>query len=107
MLDSVANESFGMYRDALVLEMEKEGMVAMPKTRCLEITEKGVRIEGVDGEQFLEVDTVLYALGMKAVCPEELKVAAGNAKIFVVGDADGPAKVDKATRGGYLAGVEM
>ena len=31
MLDRVANESFGMYREALVWEMEKNDMTMLPK----------------------------------------------------------------------------
>ena len=42
MLDRVANESFGSYREALVWEMENCGVVCMPKTKCLEITENCV-----------------------------------------------------------------
>lgn len=107
MLDRVANESFGMYREALVWEMEKCGVASLPKTKCLEIEADGVVIENEDGVRKIPADTVLFALGMKAVCPQELKEAAGSAEIFVVGDAKGPGKVDQATRSGYLAGMEM
>ncbi|MFQ9918966.1 MAG: FAD-dependent oxidoreductase [Flavonifractor plautii] len=37
LLGRLANESFGMYREALIWEMEKCGMAMLPKTRCLEI----------------------------------------------------------------------
>lgn len=109
MLDRVANESFGMYREALVWEMEKTGMVNLPKTKCLEITAQGVTIENADGVRTLEADTVLYALGMRAVNVAELEAAAKEtgAEIFTVGDAIRPGKVDQATRSGYLAGVEI
>ncbi|UQT50427.1 hypothetical protein M5E87_13885 [Flavonifractor plautii] len=62
----LANESFGMYREALIWEMEKCGMAMLPKTRCLEITPTGVKVENA-GVQTLEADTVLFALGMKSV----------------------------------------
>lgn len=107
MLDRVANESFGMYREALVWEMEKNNMVCLPKTKCLKIEADGVTIENADGVQKLPADSIIYALGMKAVCPQELKDAAGGAQVFVVGDALGPAKVDQATRSSYLAAIEI
>ena len=109
MLDRVANESFGMYRDALVWEMEKMGMVSIPKTRCLEIKADGVVIENADGVQTLPADTVIYALGMKSVSTKELEEAAKEvgAYVAVIGDAIQPAKVDRATRTAYLAAIEI
>lgn len=109
MLDRLANESFGMYREALILEMEKCGMGMMPKTRCLEITPTSVKVENADGVQTLEADTVLFALGMKSVDISALKEAAEakGMKTWVIGDAIQPGKVDQATRSGYLAGIEV
>ena len=109
MLDRIANESFGMYREALVWEMEKCGMVSMPKTRCLEICADSVKVENTDGVQVLPADTVLYALGMKSVDISELKAAAEAAglRTWVIGDAIHPGKVDQATRSGYLAAIEV
>lgn len=107
MLDRVANESFGMYREALVWEMDKCGMKYYEKTKCLEIEKDGVTIENEDGIQKLEADTVIFALGMKSVTYDELKEAAKDAKVYVVGDAIKPGKVDQATRSAYLAAVEI
>ena len=107
MLDRVANESFGMYREALVWEMEKCNVTSMPKTKCLEIESDGVTVENADGTQKIPADTVLYALGMKSVDYDELKAAAGDAEVFVIGDAIKPAKVDQATRSAYLAAVDI
>jgi len=107
MLDRVANEAFGSYREALVWEMERCGMKSLPKTKCLEILPNGVRIENADGEQTLEADTILFALGMKTVPYDELKAACGDAEVFIVGDAIKPGQVDQCTRSGYLAAVDI
>lgn len=107
MLDRVANESFGMYREALLWEMEKNNMVALPKTKCLKIEKDSVTIENADGVQTLEADTVIYALGMKTVNYDALKEAAGDAEVYVIGDAIKPGKVDQGTRSGYLAAVSI
>ena len=109
MLDRLANEAFGMYREALIWEMEKCGMGMMPKTRCLEITPNSVKVENADGVQVLEADTVLFALGMKSVDISALKEAAEakGMKTWTIGDAIQPGKVDQATRSGYLAGIEV
>lgn len=107
MLDRVANESFGMYREALIWEMEKNNMKMLPKTKCLEITPHSVKIENADGVQELEADTVLYALGMKTVDYSALQEAAGDAQIYVIGDAIHPGKVDQCTRTGYIAALKI
>lgn len=107
MLDRIANESFGMYREALVWEMEKCGVVSLPKTKCLEIEADGVTIENADGVQKIPADTVMFALGMKTADYTAIKEAAKDAQVFVVGDAIAPGKVDQATRSAYLAGMDI
>ena len=51
--------------------------------------------------------TVLFALGMKSVNYDALKEAAGDAEVFVIGDAIKPGKGDQATRSAYLAAVDI
>ncbi len=108
MLPRVANEAYGMYREALALEMAKENMTLLENTRCLEIGKDFVKVLLPDGtEKTLEADTVLYALGMKSVPADDLKAAAGDIPVTVIGDAVKPGKVDGATRGGYMAAIEL
>ncbi len=108
MLPRVANESYGMYREALAREMAKENMTLLENTRCLEIGENFVKVLLPDGsEKTLEADTVLHALGMKSRSVEALKAAAGDIPVAVIGDAIAPGKVDQATRGGYMAAIEI
>ncbi|MDD6160974.1 MAG: FAD-dependent oxidoreductase, partial [Oscillospiraceae bacterium] len=108
MLPRVANEAYGMYREALAKEMAKEHMTLLENTRCLEIGKDYVKVLLPDGnEKTLEADTVLYALGMRSVPVDALKQAAGDIPVTVIGDAIKPSKVDQATRSGYLAAVEL
>ena len=108
MLPRVANEAYGMYREALVREIAKEDMELYENTRCLEIGKDHVRVQLPDGtEKTLEADTVLYALGMKSVPFQALVDAAKDIPVQVIGDAIRPGKVDQATRSGYLAGVKV
>ena len=108
MLPRVANEAYGMYREALAREMDKEDMVLLENTKCLEIGEDFVKVLLPDGfECTLEADTILYALGMRALPTDALKTAAGDIPVTVIGDAIAPAKVDQATRTAYLAAVEL
>ena len=108
MLPRVANEAYGMYREALVLELEKTGVKIYENTRCLEVGAGTLRVALPDGtETDLEGDTVLYALGMRSVPCEALITAAGDIPVEVIGDAVRPGKVDGATRGGYMAAIKI
>ena len=107
MLDRVANEAFGMYREALVWEMEKNNITMLPKTQCEEILPDGVIIKNSQGTQKLAADSVIYALGMHSVDYAPLQEAAGNTPVYVVGDAIAPGKVDQCTRSAYLAAIEI
>ena len=83
-------------------------MTLLENTRCLEVGENFVRVLLPSGEEkVLECDTVLYALGMKSVNVDALKVAAGDIPVAVIGDAIAPGKVDQATRTAYLAAIEI
>lgn len=107
MLDRLADDSYGMYREALMLEMEKEDIVGLTRARCIEITPNSVRIE-VDGvEKQLTGDTVIYALGMKSVDTSALKAAAGDIPYYVIGDCDQPGKVETATKSGYDVALKI
>ena len=44
---------------------------------------------------------------MKSLPADELKAAAGDVPVTVIGDAIAPAKVDQAIATGYHAGVEL
>ena len=108
MLPRAAGEVYGMYREALMLEIEKEHMELRENTRCLEIGKGFVRVLRSDGqEETLTADTVVYALGLKSVPYQPLLDAAGDIPTEVIGDAVSPGKVDQATRGAYLAALRV
>ncbi len=108
MLPRIANEAYGMYREALVREIAKEDMEIFENTRCLEIGKDFVKVQLPDGsEKTLHADTILFALGMRSVPTQELIDAAKDIPVEIVGDAIHASKVDQATRSGYLAAVKL
>lgn len=107
MAENIAKESYGMYREALISEMKKEKMCLYPKTKCIEMKKNSVVVERENGTQEeLEADVVLFALGMKSVVYEHLKEAAGDRKVIVIGNAITPARIDQATKTGFMAALE-
>jgi NADPH-dependent 2,4-dienoyl-CoA reductase/sulfur reductase-like enzyme len=108
MLDRAANESYGMYREALLLEMGRVGMKVMTGTKCVEITPNAVLVEGRDGAaEWLEADTVVFALGMRPHDTSALKAAAGTRVCLEAGDCIRAARVDAAVREGFLAAMSV
>ncbi len=108
MLPRAAREVYGMYREALMRELEKENVEVRENTKCIEIGRGFVRVLRPDGqEETLAADTVVYALGLAPAPYQALLDAAGSIPCEVIGDAVSPGKVDQATRGGYLAAIRV
>ena len=101
MLDRIAKDSYGMYREALLLEMEKCGVSYLVNATCKGICEDGAIIAQNGALRKLEADTVLYALGMRPNDSHQLKQAAGNIPIYVIGDCLTPGKVGDAMKAAY------
>ena len=108
MLPRIADESYGMYREALIREIAKENINVMENTKCLEIGDNFVKVLLPDGqEKRIEADTILYALGMKSVPFDELKDKAGDVPLDIIGDAIKPGKVDQAISSAYHAAINI
>ncbi|MBN1321223.1 MAG: FAD-dependent oxidoreductase [Thermoleophilia bacterium] len=108
MLGRVANESFGMYREALLLEMERVGVTALTNTTCVAIAPTGIRVKNAEGtESPLEADSVVYSLGMCPNSTSELETALGAVPFVKIGDCVRAAQVDAAVKEGFLAAMEI
>ncbi len=108
LLDRVAAESYGMYREALLLEMDRVGMKLLTNAACREISASGVQVERADMiREWIEADTVVYALGMRSNTTSGLKAACGAITTVEVGDCARPAGVDAAVREGFLAAMNI
>lgn len=109
MLPVMANETFGYYRNALLNEMDKRGMKQILNAKCLGFTEDGVKVEVNGKEELIKADSYCYSMGMRSNddIVEELKEAAGDIPVWIVGDAKHAGKVADAVRGGYMAAMEI
>ena len=71
------------------------------KTRAVEITDKGIRCEGPEGEVFFEADTVVCCAGMKPNREEALKFYDAAPVFHMVGDCLQSATILNATGTAY------
>ena len=103
----VAHESCGRYRNSLIAEMERWGVEAMPRCKCLEIQATGVVIERQDGSrETLPADSVVYALGMASNDTSDLEQAL-SVPFHRIGDCAQPAKVAEAIKSGFFIAMEI
>lgn len=101
MLDMLAAEAYGMYRQALMLEMERVGIKSVTCAKCLSMSKNSAVIEVGGVRRELTCDSVIYALGMKSVNTDALKAALDDIPWFTVGDAAKPGKIDAAMKSAF------
>ncbi len=85
----------------------KTALRVMTNTRLLSITDSGAVVKGPKGEETLDADTVILALGLKAdhALYDELKAAGKEA--YVVGDAVRAGKIFDAIHTAYRVGLKV
>jgi 2,4-dienoyl-CoA reductase-like NADH-dependent reductase (Old Yellow Enzyme family)/thioredoxin reductase len=109
MLDKVAPDSYPMHRAAMVHEMDRM-LSYKTDLKVTAIEKNGVKAVDKDGKEvFIEADTVVFALGMKANREETeaLRAAAGDTPVYEIGDCVRAAKVYEAIKEGYLAAMAI
>ncbi|MHB8076402.1 oxidoreductase [Desulfosporosinus fructosivorans] len=109
-LGYLAAEIVGIYRTSLLDNMDKLGIKSIVNANCKEISENSITIENENGKQeFIDADTVIYALGMEA-CSEVAKAlhdAADDIPVFEIGDCVRAARVGEAIDEGYMAAMKI
>jgi 2,4-dienoyl-CoA reductase-like NADH-dependent reductase (Old Yellow Enzyme family)/thioredoxin reductase len=108
MLKRLANESYGMYWEALMAEMIKFKVTGRTGLRCLEIRPEGAVVEspGVPPE-LIPADSLIYALGMRPNDCSALEAAAGSVPVHKIGDCLQVANVAKAVADACLAAMRI
>lgn len=109
MNDELATQGHFFYKIGLkhaILDV-KEKYHPYLNTKCLEITDDGVKIENENGEDFIQADTIIYALGMKPKKEEAFKFYGITPKTAVIGDCKRVARVMEATSEAYFFAMNI
>ncbi len=103
IMKDVAVTDFLAYSERIA----KTDMRILTETRLEEVLDGGALVRGPKGEETLEADTVILALGFhpNTALYDELK-AAGK-EVYEVGDAVKPGKIFDAIHTGYRVGVKV
>ena len=87
--------------------LEKSGVKTLTGTTCTEITDRGVRVKNADGEQFLDADTVIIAVGTKPLVKERDQFIDTAFDVISVGDCVQASSIVHATHTGFDAGLTL
>ena len=109
MQHMMAIETFGYYRNALLEEMDRRGIHQLLNAKCLEIRSDGITVETDGQRKDIPANTVCFSMGLKSNTDtvDEIRAAAGDIPVKVIGDANKVAKVAEAVRDGHLAAMEI
>jgi len=107
MLDEVARDANMFHRIGLMIELRKNVKV-VTNTKGKAITEEGLLCEGPDGKDVLyQADTVICAIGQRALTPVVEKLRDTAPEFYYVGDCVSPQKVTEAVRTGYDTAMDL
>jgi 2,4-dienoyl-CoA reductase-like NADH-dependent reductase (Old Yellow Enzyme family)/thioredoxin reductase len=107
----IARETFGYYRNALLDEMDKRGIVQDLSTTPIGFVSGGILCDR-DGERVtVKADTCLYSFGMEPNSKEAATLVAAaercGAKTWNVGNSSRAGMVADAVHGGYQAAMAI
>ena len=107
MAEYLASKAQLTERTAYLIHLEKTKVNTMVNTACREITDKGVWVENEEGRKFLEADTVIIAVGTKALEEEREKFKDTAFDVISVGDCVEASSIVHAVHTGFDAGLTL
>lgn len=85
----------------------KTDMRVLTETRLLEVLDNGARVSSKKGEETIEADTVILALGLKAEQGLYNELIAAGKEAYLVGDAVKAGKIFDAIHTAYRAAIRI
>jgi 2,4-dienoyl-CoA reductase-like NADH-dependent reductase (Old Yellow Enzyme family)/thioredoxin reductase len=108
MLDDVARDANRHLKMALGIEFRKYNVKVVTNTKGKAITDEGLLCEGPDGKEVLyKADTVICAVGQKALTSVVDKLRGTVTEFYDIGDCVKPQKVMEAVKAGYDAAMDL
>jgi len=103
MLPQLSDGGNFLHMDALELQIKQRGIKVLLGTKVTEITPLGVNVVYSDGtEGSISADTVIYAVGMRALSDEAAAIAVLTPEFYMIGDCTAPKNIREATRKAFF-----
>jgi 2,4-dienoyl-CoA reductase-like NADH-dependent reductase (Old Yellow Enzyme family)/thioredoxin reductase len=107
MLDRMADNISPTYRPFFLARLKKSGIQMKTGTTVTEITSKGVKVDQKGTSGFIEGNTVILAVGLKAE-PRLEEIFKGQAsEVYSVGDCVKPRMIKEAIEEGFAVGRKI
>ena len=103
IMKDVAVTDFLAYRKRIA----KTDMRVLTETRLEEVLDNGARVSSKKGEEIIEADTVILALGLKAEQGLYNELIAAGKEAYLVGDAVKAGKIFDAIHTAYRAAIRI
>ncbi len=103
IMKDVAVTDFLAYSERIT----KTDMRILTDTRLEEVLDNGARISGPKGEEVVEADTVILALGLKAEQGLYNELAAAGKEVYLAGDAVKAGKIFDAIHTAYRVAIRI
>ena len=109
MRDAILKELGTLRKIGTQFALAQEPITVLTETTCKALDKGKVVVEGKDGEQTLEADAIIMAVGSKARDTESLtkQCEAMNIPCYVVGDANAPRLALNAIHEAYKAVLDI
>lgn len=91
----------------LQTELDRKKLPILFKTTAKEITLEGVVCSGLEGEQFLPADAIVYAVGQKAYREQSLAFHSCAPEFHMIGDCIQPRNITDATSEAFMIGRNL
>ena len=104
----VCRDAAFLYREGLLMEMEKAGVTVRSGTACLSVERGGIRVQTPDGgTELFPADTAIAATGSEALDGEAEQFRELAYDFWKIGDCFQVRKIFNARREGYNAGAHI
>lgn len=107
MLDRMATNVGPTSRWPLMKSLKLMGVKLLPKTTLLEIDEASVVVETEGTKRSIPANTVVLAMGVKAVNDLGEEPRRSRPDVVVLGDAKSPRRINEAIREGFEAALRI
>jgi pyruvate/2-oxoglutarate dehydrogenase complex dihydrolipoamide dehydrogenase (E3) component len=108
MTDKLVREATLIYSESLRQQFEAAANIqVLLSHKCTKIDSTGAVVSGSDGEKMIAADTIIYAVGMRALKARAESFMGCSADIRIIGDCVTARKVNEAVHEGFFAGATI
>jgi 2,4-dienoyl-CoA reductase-like NADH-dependent reductase (Old Yellow Enzyme family)/thioredoxin reductase len=108
MTDKLVREANLIYKESLRQQFDAAaGIQVLLSHKCIRMDSAGAVVAGAEGERLIAADTIIYAVGMRALKNQAESFMNCSADNRIIGDCAAARKVNEAVHEGFFAGATV